>query len=106
VLIVACQSVPVNSDAAVYSNPAQFVGQAVTVCGFLAGSANILQRRNDTSIGLSIDGGPYSRRLAQLGERAAVCLSGTISYLGCATNPEFICTDAAFDYQIRVAEIR
>jgi hypothetical protein len=88
-----------------FSEPCSVRGQAVTVCGYLIGPANILQRRNDVNVGLSIDGGAQARELAQPGERAEVCLAGRISYIGCDTDPQIICTDAAFDYMIHVIEI-
>jgi hypothetical protein len=100
-----CQTVPTERGAPVFQNPDQFVGQAVTVCGYLTGPANILQRPNDVNVGLSIHGGAHARDLAQLVERAPVCLTGTINYIGCETDSEVVCTDWAFDYAINVAEI-
>jgi hypothetical protein len=100
---VGCQTVPSQRGAPVFQNPANFTGQTVTVCGFLIGPANILQSRSDVNVGLSVDGGVHARALARLGERAPVCLTGTISYVGCETD---VCMGAAFDYMIHVTELR
>ena len=104
-VVAGCHTLPSAIGASVFQNPAQFLGQSVRVCGYLIGPANILQRRNDVNVGLSIDGGVHARELAQLAERAPVCLAGIISYIGCDTDPKVICTDAAFDYMMHVAEI-
>ena len=90
--------------ADVFAAPSRFVGQTVRVCGYMIDSANIVEspNRDDETRrgGLSIDGkGPLNLRY-----RGGLCVEGDVTYRGCATGPA-ICTDAAFDYGIRVRRV-
>jgi hypothetical protein len=90
-----------TASADVFQTPSQFVGQTVRVCGYMIDSANIVESadREDQrrAGGLVIAAkGPLN-----LLHRGPVCVEGELTYVGCATGP-VICTDAAFDYGIRV----
>jgi hypothetical protein len=85
----------------VFRHPSRFVGQTVQVCGYMIDSANILEsaNRDDPTRrgGLVIAAkGPLDLRY-----RGPLCVEGDLTYIGCLSG-RVICTDAAFDYGIRV----
>ena len=88
----------------VYVKPSSFVNERVQICGYMIDGANILEDPSNEgrhrSSGISIsESGPLGPRY-----RGRVCVEGTISRMGCQTGPNF-CTDAAFDYGIRIERI-
>ena len=103
VLVSAC-TYPNDAYAGLYQAPARFVGQTVEVCGYMIDSSNILWTadRTDTKRrgGFSIDGkGPLNRLY-----RGHLCVEGEITYVGCG-NGTVVCTDAAYEYGIRVRRV-
>lgn len=105
VVLVACQTAPAPA-LLVYGEPEQLLGKEAQVCGYLAGPANITERRGDLRRGLSVIAteAQAPRLLKREGER--VCLVGLVQYVGCATDPQVVCTDWAYDYAIKVREVR
>ena len=96
-LLAACQFAPTSSG--VFLDPASFEGKPVKVCGWLTDAANIMWKRSGIEFGLSVYRNENSPNLkAFIGNR--ICLSGKVRYVGCGTDKEKICTDAAYDYAI------
>ena len=102
-VLVACAHTSAASTE-VYRAPSIFVGRTVQVCGYMLDSANIVEsaNRDDKTHdgGLSISAkGPLNLR-----HRGPLCVEGEVTYVGCASGP-VICTDAAFDYGIRIRRV-
>lgn len=107
VFLASCQSVSPRHSGSVFRNPADHIGQQVRVCGNLSGTANLAENREATHVlGIwTAAGDGIAVRLVGIGEYGRVCLTGTIRYIGCATDAEIICTDWATDYAIEVRRI-
>jgi hypothetical protein len=103
-ILAGCQTAPAPATNPVFTDPASYVDQQVSVCGYLSHTGN-LHAGKGSDLGLSVDGGEQYRKLARLADGAKVCLRGTIAYAGCGAADEIVCTDWSFDYAIRVEEV-
>lgn len=103
-VLTACQTSRAESES-VFARPSAYVGEEVAVCGYRDVPGNLLARRNSTAVGLNLAPGSFGPRLKQMGQRSHVCVAGPIAYAGCATDPNIICTDYAFDYTVTVRRI-
>jgi hypothetical protein len=79
-------------------------GRQIAICGYMIDSSNIVESPNREdhghARGLSIaDRGPL-----RLPHQGRVCVEGIVVYLGCESGPA-LCTDAAFDYGIRIQRV-
>ena len=101
-----CATLSTEEQAAVFQEPARFEGQEVYVCGRLSETSNIYSS-DDESRGLGIWATEESAPLILQKSKSqrSTCLRGIIEHVGCETNKEIICTDWAFDYAIKVAEV-
>ena len=103
-----CSSIATRDHATVFKEPARFAGQRVEVCGrFRGGTSNIFASVGKDH-GLSILSNEETAILIfkKFKSQKSACLHGTIEYLGCETHAKIICVDSAFDYAIRVEEVR
>lgn len=73
--------------------------------GYLDGP-NLLAKRQDVNVGLSLIKSANSAYIDRAGNWPRVCVAGPVSYMGCGSDPNIICTDAAFDYAVTVREPR
>ena len=99
VLLMASGCASVSGRNPVFVNPASFVGETVQVCGWFDGP-NILENRDDWAHGGGvsiIDRGPLDQRF-----EGRACVEGTLEFMGCETQ---VCTDAAFEYAIRITRL-
>lgn len=101
VLVAASCVTPMPDD--VWGNPQEQVGREIRVCGYMVDDANIVERRStygsDNRSGFNIaERGPIPFRF-----RGSLCVTGTVSYIGCRTG-ERLCSDWAFDYGISVRQ--
>ena len=105
-MTTGCATIAAEEQAAVFRDPARFEGQRVYVCGRLSGTSNIYSS-DDEPRGLSIWATEETAPLVlqKLKSQRSVCLKGIIEHIGCETKKEIICTDWAFDYAIKVAEV-
>lgn len=105
VLTLACScahTFPTRND--VYVHPEKYVGQVVSVCGYIVDSANIVESADSEDRfrrgGLSIAArGPLDPL-----RRGRTCIEGEIVNFGCASGPR-ICLEAAYDYAIKVRRV-
>lgn len=82
----------------------RYVGQVVSVCGYIVDSANIVESADSEdrirSGGLSIaEKGPLPPLY-----RGRTCVEGEIVHLGCATGAR-ICLEAIYDYAIKIRRV-
>jgi hypothetical protein len=105
VLLWLCSCVHSGSPRSdIYVHPEQYVGQSVSVCGYIVDSANIVESadREDRTRrgGLSIvERGPLNPL-----RRGWTCLEGEIVHFGCGSGPR-ICLEAVFDYAIKIRRV-
>ena len=105
--LASCQTSSVaHQSPHVFADPGSYLGQQVTVCGRLSGTANIHEERGDRGLSISLAGDGLQPNLASLSQHAHVCLTGEVTYLGCQSDTGIICTDWAFDYALEVVGIR
>ena len=103
VSLVSCVAGSAARDD-IFVNPSRYLGRQVDLCGYMIDSANIVEAedRDDAARrgGFSIaDKGPLN-----LLHRGPICVVGEIIYIGCQTG-DVVCTDAFFDYGIRILAI-
>jgi hypothetical protein len=103
-LLASCVS-SASERSGIFVNPQQFVNQSAIVCGFMLDSSNIFETDDDED-----DSRPGGLSIAEKGplnllHRGRICVEGEIIYMGCQTSTTVICTDAAFDYGIRIHRV-
>ena len=100
----SCAPIQRPSTQDTYRNPAAWLGREVRVCGYIDHPSSISQRRQ---------GGPSLSvldRTDSIGPRRKAgqryfCLEGTITWMGCETDPNVICADATRDHAITVTRV-
>ena len=104
ILLSGCAT-NVSARSDVFSRPANYLEHPVSICGYMIDSANIFEGRTRRARqrlgGLSI----LARGPLDLRYRGRLCVDGHIEYMGCETSQTVICTDAVFDYGIRITRI-
>jgi hypothetical protein len=104
-LLTACATLTSDKTPNAFQAPQTYLHKQTTVCGYLSGATTIRPKRQEIETGLNLDANRFATQLLAIGEAKKVCVSGPISYMGCANDPNVICTDAAFDYNIRVDSV-
>jgi hypothetical protein len=109
--IVACTTREGRVSTDLLQQPAPYLGQVVTVCGFMIGTSNIAERRDGSrsgvGAGLSVrhrELGPALVQLLRQG-RENLCLQGRIFRTGCELDPEIICMEWAYEFGIEVDRV-
>lgn len=101
-----CATLANEEQAAVFREPARFEGREAYVCGRLSGTSNIYSSRDERrGLGILATEETATLILQKWKSQRSACLKGIIEHVGCETKKEIICTDWAFDYAIKVAEV-
>lgn len=91
-----------ETSAEVFRAPEIFVGQQVTVCGYMPDIANIRQRRRQTSEGLAVES-VKPETIGQLRDgKRRKCLEGTIFATGCGNE---ICSGWIYPFGISIQRV-
>jgi hypothetical protein len=106
--LAACATGSAPSGAQVFGDPRAHMGKEVSVCGYLVGISNITARSpvegQEAGPGFALNGQAGALRRALRGGRSRVCLTGTLTYVGCASGDE-ICLGWMYDYVLNVHRV-
>jgi hypothetical protein len=88
----------------IFVHPGNYVGKPVNVCGYILDGSNIIEGKSYSHPRLT--GGLSILEMGDVGFRykGHICVEGVIEYAGCETG-DVVCTDAAFDYGIKVRKV-